>query len=98
MTAAPAYKVGAAVSHRVAERFFSIDTFSSRFQIDIIMIIYSHKSKFIGEDEGFSCGNSEHPLAINGILTNPIYMIGDETAYRYPEENHVDMFTHMKVR
>lgn len=31
-------------------------------------------------------------FAIKGILTNPVYMIADETAYRYLTENHVDLF------
>ena len=31
-------------------------------------------------------------FAIRGILTNPVYMIADETAYQYLKENHVDLF------
>ena len=31
-------------------------------------------------------------FAIKGILTNPVYMIADETAYRYLKENNVDLF------
>ena len=31
-------------------------------------------------------------FAIRGILTNPVYMIADETAYEYLKENHVDLF------
>ena len=31
-------------------------------------------------------------FAIRGILTNPVYMIADETAYQYLKENNVDLF------
>ena len=31
-------------------------------------------------------------FAIRGILTNPVYMIADETAYKYLKENNVDLF------
>ena len=31
-------------------------------------------------------------FAIRGILTNPVYMIADETAFQYLKENHVDLF------
>ena len=31
-------------------------------------------------------------FAIRGILTNPVYMIADETAYQYLKENDVDLF------
>ena len=31
-------------------------------------------------------------FAIRGILTNPVYMIADEVAYQYLNENHVDLF------
>ena len=31
-------------------------------------------------------------FAIRGILTNPVYMIADETAHQYLKENHVDLF------
>ena len=31
-------------------------------------------------------------FAIRGILTNPVYMIADETAHKYLKENNVDLF------
>ena len=31
-------------------------------------------------------------FAIRGILTNPVYMIADETAYQYLKENNADLF------
>ena len=31
-------------------------------------------------------------FAIRGILTNPVYMIADDTAYQYLKENNVDLF------
>ena len=31
-------------------------------------------------------------FAIRGVLTNPVYMIADETAYQYLKENNVDLF------
>ncbi len=31
-------------------------------------------------------------FAIRGILTDPVYMIADETAYQYLKENNVDLF------
>ena len=31
-------------------------------------------------------------FTIRGVLTNPVYMIADETAYQYLKENNVDLF------
>jgi len=38
-------------------------------------------------------GKSFTRFAIKGILTNPVYMIADEDAYRYMNENEVELFT-----
>lgn len=37
-------------------------------------------------------GNQFTRFAVKGILTNPVYMKADETAYRYLTENHADIF------
>ena len=37
-------------------------------------------------------------FAIRGILTNPVYMIADETAYQYLKENNVDLFATARSR
>lgn len=38
-------------------------------------------------------GNPFSRFSIRGILTNPVYMIADEEAYRYLTRNHVDLFS-----
>ena len=44
---------------------------------------YSYTTK---RGKQFTC------FAIRGILTNPVYMIADDTAYQYLKENNVDLF------